>query len=542
MRWDGAAAGVAGTVPAGRLPRRSLAVAACAGAGLLVLGMCCFQLAQPRSLYGVQQYDDGVYFASALQLAAGRVPYKDFTLVQPPGVPLLMVPVAVLAHLIGSRAGMAVARVVTAIVCAADAVLAGWVVRHRGALPAAVAAIVFAIFPADYSADRTLLLEPYLVLFLLAGTALTFDGDTVAGRRRIALAGIAFACAGTTKVWAIFPFAALCLVVAAHSRHGFETLLSWTAGAFAVLCGPFIAAAPRSFVRDVIVAQFARTAQSATPPGQRLAYLDGVLQTTLPVHDPGRLGVEVGAVLASVLVLTLGVPTLARRASPLETFILCATAVSVGIMFVPHTFYSHYAYLPDAFLAVALALAVDRCRLLLRSAMHVDSSRSGRRAFLGLGGLLAAGALAGVGILVPAESGFAEKSLHGVGDPGPAIASVVPAGSCTLADAVSLLVSANRYSTAPGCPAVVDPSGLWIAADPEHPPLVAGPTSDPALIAGWEQRLSQADYFVSIRRMSFRIPWDTTLRAWFAAHYRLVAVDRAFIYKNVHSRAITGGR
>jgi hypothetical protein len=83
---------------------------------------------------------------------------------------------------------------------------------------------------------------------------------------------------------------------------------------------------------------------------------------------------------------------------------------------------------------------------------------------------------------------------------------------------------------------VVDPTGLWIAADPSHPPLVPGPV-DPALVAGWEQRLSQADWFLSVTRHSFRIPWDGQLDAWFAAHYRLVAVDHAFIYKNLHPQS-----
>lgn len=152
--------------------------------------------------------------------------------------------------------------------------------------------------------------------------------------------------------------------------------------------------------------------------------------------------------------------------------------------------------------------------------------------------MLGAAALAGVALLVPAEEGFAARSLHGVGDPGPEIASIVPAGTCALSDAASVLVSANRYSTSAGCPAVVDPTGLWIAADPSHPPLVAA-ARDPALVAGWEQRLSQADYFVSVTRPSFRIPWDRRLDAWFAANYRLVAVDRAFIYENLHAPAGT---
>jgi hypothetical protein len=518
-------------VPLASSAGRRLAGAACLGGGLLLVGMCAYQLTRARALAGVQQYDDGVYFASALQLAAGRIPYRDFALVQPPGVPMLMVPVAVLAHLTGSRVGMAIARVVTALVCGADAALAGWLVRRRGVLAAAVAAGLFALFPADYSADRTLLLEPYLVLFLLLGSVLAFAGDEPATRRRLALAGLAFACAGTVKVWAVFPVAALCLVLVVRNRRAAAVVVTWMAAGFAVICGPFIAAAPSQFFRDVIVAQFARTSHAPTPAGQRLAYLDGVLQTTFHVARPALAGSVVAIVLAAVLLATLGIPALRRRATTLELYVLVATVLCVAIMFVPHTFYSHYALLPDAYLALALALGLDRVRLTLRRLVHADASGRGRRAVTAVGAVLAAAAVAGAVVLVPADEGFAARSLHGVGDPGPEIASVVPPGACVLSDAPSVLVSAGRYSTSASCPAVVDPTGLWIAADPSHPPLVAGPR-DPALVTGWEQRLAGAGYFVSVTRRSFRIPWDPALERWFDTHYRLIAVDRAFIYEN----------
>ncbi|HTX01333.1 MAG TPA: hypothetical protein VMD59_21290, partial [Acidimicrobiales bacterium] len=365
------------------------------------------------------------------------------------------------------------------------------------------------------------------------GTLAAFGGERIAGTRRLAWAGIAFACAGSTKVWAIFPFAVLCLVLGLRHRRALWVLLSWAAGGLAVICGPFFVLSPSGFWRDVIVAQFARTSHAPTPAGQRLAYLDGVLQTDFHVARPDLVGTEVAIVVALFLLATLLPPLLARRSSPLETYVLGATAVSVAIMFVPHTFYSHYAYLPDACLALALALGLDRCRAVVRSLVHADASGNGRRAVIALGGLLTAAALAGAALLVPAECAWAARSLRGVGDPGPEIASIVPPGACALSDAVGVLISANRYSTASGCPALVDPTGLWIAMDPSHPPLVPGPP-DPRLVAGWEQRLSRADYFVSITRRSFRIPWDPALEAWFASHYHLAAVDRAFIYENDH--------
>ena len=42
-------------------------------------------------LGGIDDYDEGVYFAGAQALTAGRLPYRDFVLLHPPGILLLLV-------------------------------------------------------------------------------------------------------------------------------------------------------------------------------------------------------------------------------------------------------------------------------------------------------------------------------------------------------------------------------------------------------------------------------------------------------------------
>ena len=49
-------------------------------------------------LGGIDDYDEGVYFAGAQALTAGRLPYRDFVLLHPPGILLLLVPFAALAR------------------------------------------------------------------------------------------------------------------------------------------------------------------------------------------------------------------------------------------------------------------------------------------------------------------------------------------------------------------------------------------------------------------------------------------------------------
>lgn len=78
-------------------------------AALLALGLRTYRLARPGELFGVAWYDDGVYFGSAVRLVHGVLPYRDFVFVQPPGITLLMVPVALLSKVTGAACGIAVA-------------------------------------------------------------------------------------------------------------------------------------------------------------------------------------------------------------------------------------------------------------------------------------------------------------------------------------------------------------------------------------------------------------------------------------------------
>src|SRR5579875_2761179 len=61
-------------------------------ATVLALGLRLYQLTRPGYLLSVTEYDDGPYFGSALRLVSGVLPYRDFLLVQPPGITLLMIP------------------------------------------------------------------------------------------------------------------------------------------------------------------------------------------------------------------------------------------------------------------------------------------------------------------------------------------------------------------------------------------------------------------------------------------------------------------
>ena len=54
-----------------------------------------------HNLFGVLEYDDGVYYTPPRLLLDGYLPYSDFTIVHPPGASLVLLPAAVFGHLFG---------------------------------------------------------------------------------------------------------------------------------------------------------------------------------------------------------------------------------------------------------------------------------------------------------------------------------------------------------------------------------------------------------------------------------------------------------
>ena len=86
-------------------------------------------------LTGILAYDDGVYYSAADGLLSGRLPYRDYLLLHPPGITLVLAPFAALGRLVGEDpVGLAAARLAFMLLGATSAVLV-WAVARAG-LPA----------------------------------------------------------------------------------------------------------------------------------------------------------------------------------------------------------------------------------------------------------------------------------------------------------------------------------------------------------------------------------------------------------------------
>lgn len=89
-----------------------------------------------RGFSGSYSYDAGVYYTAADALTYGHLPYRDFVLLHPSGLPLALTPFALLGRAIGDSLAFTTAGLATSVVGGVNAVLVP-VVSLRGgqALP-----------------------------------------------------------------------------------------------------------------------------------------------------------------------------------------------------------------------------------------------------------------------------------------------------------------------------------------------------------------------------------------------------------------------
>jgi hypothetical protein len=518
----------------------TLVIAATTAAALLLR---LYQLSRPGFLLGVIEYDDGTDFGSAIRLIHGALPYRDFIMVQPPGITLLMTPVAFLAQGLGTAGSLAAARVVTALASSAGVALGGLLVRHRGVLPTLVTCGVLAVYPDSVAAAKTVLLEPWLVLFCLAGALAVFDRDRLAASgRRLAAGGLAFGFAGAVKVWAILPVAVILVLLARTPRRALGYAGGVAAGFLAPVL-PFAALAPRTFYESVIVAQLLRVDVVRVPLGERLTDMTGLPHLPYPPL--------VVTVAALIVVFTAGSSLAATAVSgrgpdPLEWFALATLAVVVVAFLWPADFYYHYAAFLAPFLGMAIGLPTARALAALPAARplaaawplaavpgswRLPSSRQASRAAVWVAAVLAA-----VFTVAQAES----ESTMVTAVPASAISTarrLIPPGACVLGDQMSYAMAADRFvSASPHCSLMVDGVGTDYALSSGRNG-VTGAESSPQVMSAWMAAFHAAQYVWLTSAADRRIPWTPQLRGYFLSHFTPLTEGPDWIFVRMAGRA-----
>jgi alpha-1,2-mannosyltransferase len=509
----------------GRPSAAWVVIAACAAVALFLR---LYQLARPGYLLGVTEYDDGVLFGNALRLVAGVIPYRDFSMVQPPGGMLLMVPAALLAKVAGTAWGLAAARLLTVCADTANVVLLGVLVRHRGPLTAGIACGVYAVYPDAITAAHTFLLEPWLNLFCLAGAVLIFDGDRLVGTAsrlphagaraarwpdtaRLLGGGLLFGFAVAVKIWALVPLgiAGLLLLVIARRARPAAAFAGGAAVGLGVPLLPFAVLAPGALARGVLIGQVVRDANGPRHLLQRLNDLAGLgLHPVMLSEKLLMVGIAAGLIgCCLVAYLLVGRPLGDRRARALDGYALaCAVAVTAMLLW-PRLYYSHYGSFDCPFLALALALPIG-----LLPAPRPVNLRA---------------AVAAALVLIIATAGYrqfhTESRLHGT-EVATTADRLIPAGACVVTNDAAYTVAADRfYSDVHGCPEIVDSFGTFFAMT-SGLFAAAGPAALQPVDALWQTALDRAQYVWLTTDTLVQIPWNRRLSGYFHRHFRLIGL------------------
>ncbi|HMK63421.1 MAG TPA: glycosyltransferase 87 family protein [Acidimicrobiales bacterium] len=491
----GVSAPAAGWWGSDRLVGSTILVVTVVGAAVSLV-----QLSHPGVLFGVStsDFDTGSYFGAAVLLVHGHLPYRSFVLMHPPGMALVLSPVAALSSMTGTGDGIAICRLLMVGFVAADIFLVGRLVRHKGLLVTLIACSVVALQPDVFTIVRSVELEPLLVLFCLLGANVVFRQGAMTEGRAMALGGVLFGLAGAVKVWAVLPVLVVALLSVSKLRRRLAPFVAGAAGGFLVPSLPFMALAPAAFFRDVVTAQVGRFGTHRTPLVTRLVSMMGL-------HDLRALR-SLGVPMAVVFVLLVLAGLLVRRTRPRPSSLDWFAAVTAGLIgcsfLVPEQYFGHYADFFVPFAAIALAVAADR----LLGPRFVPA------------GVVVVAVLAFFLTLDAAR--YVPASLRYPSDVA-AIEAHVPSGSCVVTDNTALTLAADRFvSTKPHCPTIADPFGTSVVEGSGLPLADGGPVPR-RLTAFWLGAIERADYVVLTPHSQLRIPATTPITSYLSRHFDL---------------------
>ena len=406
-------------------------------------------------LEGYLGYDDGVYFAAAAALVDGVLPYRDFLLLHPPGIALLLSPFALIAGATDGATGFALARLAFMAIGALNAGLVTLVAGRYGRRAALVSGLLYAMWYAASRAERTTILIGPQTTFLLLAVLILLSGRRL-GVRRAVVAGVCLGAAMGIQVWAVVPVVVVAaaillgwLGVPGDRTRAAIGLLGGAGAALAAVCLPFFVAAPAAFVRYVLVDQLARPSLEIGLV-TRLRVLEGFRQAggMSPVATVGVIGLAVVGALAVVLV--------ARRVPAARMWCALVT-VEAGYLLVAPNFFTHYSGWLAPAAAIVLGTAVS-----LAIAATVRSRPLVTLVRVGVVGVVAVMALT-----VPRHQGSVIERT--------ALEADIRNARCVSADDPELLIETSglQRDLHDGCQLVVDPTGTSYETDRGR--LAAGP-------------------------------------------------------------------
>ena len=333
-------------------------------AGLLGLAVLAFAIRFVGLAFGAGldsrvYLDDGTYFAGATAFVNGRMPYRDFSILHPPGLLYVLAPFAQIGTMTTEMTGLVLARLAFMILGAVNTALVGLVGARVSRATGLAAAALYAVWVLAMTGERsTMLLAPQVMAMLVALLALTGRSAAELTTRRVAVAGVAIGITGAMQIWAAIPAIVILawLILQTRSRGrdavrvGATYVLSGAATTALLLSPMLLVAGPRMF-QMIIFAQATRIRELTTVPVSRLRILEGLDALPLGIHVP----------TAAVLLLTVAgaglVLLVARRVSAVRLWAAIAASQLAVLMLMP-VFLFHYRGWPAPLMALCLGAVV----------------------------------------------------------------------------------------------------------------------------------------------------------------------------------------
>ena len=401
-----------------------------------------------RGLVGNYSYDASVYYSSGAALVHGRVPYRDFILLHPPGAVLALAPAAWIGRLTSDHVGFALAMLEFTALGAASAVLVAVVARGLGVgwRAATAGGLFYAMWFPSVRNEYLSRLEPLGNVLVLCGLLGYVGIGGRHSRRSAVLCGAALGAATAVKIWYAVPLAVVLFFLVARRRPGDAGRAILGAAAAAVLiCGPFFALAPSSMWRMVVSEQLGRDQAN---PLWALVTLQRL---------PTGLSWQAAYLLDAVLLIAVGVLLVAAWRAPAVRLPAALLLTSGAVLLAaPSWFFSYFNYLtPAAALCVATGAA----------AVGVVRRQTGRvfaRACAVAGAIVVVLALVVPATLLWYGSGRTRVLL-----PSRQLASAATDVRCVMSDSPMALIGLNALNRnlANGCPNWIDVTGRTYASD-----------------------------------------------------------------------------
>jgi hypothetical protein len=314
-------------------------------------------------------------------------------------------------------------------------------------------------------------------------------------------------------------------------------LAASAAGAFTLLCLPFLVLAPSAFVRYVFVVQASRTDPAAAPVTDRvgnLLYLPSPLLYLQSSLASDRVLVGAAVVLVLGLVAWSVVRTRRRPLSALEWYSFACVGLVVAAFLLAGDYFAHYGAFAALFFGLVASGTIARLTAVDRSATAPSGRRPAPRVITaGLGIAVVLLVAYGVHILrvTTPDQKLSSSELA-------RIAAVVPAGRCVVTDNASILLMSGRFtSDRPDCPQVVDSFGTQLALSNGRLDRV---TRTEKLQQTWRSWLEHADILVlnepDLARAADADGWSPGVQRY--AETRFSWVDRlgaVSIYRRLRS-------